>query len=122
MMFAAAPVVKSAFVLTVPAYAVASGHTAISRSFWAYWLRAGIASQYRPYPVRSTVVGLIDHARPTRGPQLSFTGPGEKNSFPAITTLPKCGSDLNASGMHGAVCATLQNSGIFVAPMIHFWF
>src|SRR5688572_31440399 len=48
---------------------------------------------------------------------LSLIGGGAKNSVPATTTLLKCGSVLNASGMHGAALATLQNGGICVAPM-----
>src|SRR6185295_3877061 len=102
MMFRKVPLAKLALVLAVPANAVASGHTAASRSFCAYWLRAGSGSKYNPYPKRKTDFEFNDHATPTRGPQLSFTGAGAKNFLPASTTLAKCGSLKNASGIHGA--------------------
>src|SRR6185503_12983236 len=120
MMLKAVPFAKLALAFAFPENAVASGQTVASRSFCAYWLRAGSGSQYRPYPARKTVFGLSVHAIPTRGPQLSLIGGGAKNLLPARTTLLKCGSFLNASGMQGAPCATLQSGGISVAPMVHF--
>src|SRR6266581_7328132 len=120
MMLKACPLVKLtlAFVPEALAKAVASGQTAASRSFCAYWLRAGSASKYSPYPARRTVFEFNDQAIPTRGPQLSLTGAGAKKSLPASTTLLKCGSDVNASGIQGAALATLQRGGIVFAPMI----
>src|ERR1041384_4990100 len=119
MMLKAVPLVKLALALIVAGFekAVASGHTAASRSFCAYWLRAGSGSKYRPYPARRTVLELIDQAKPTRGPQLSFTGAGAKKALPASTTLLKCGSERNASGMQGAAFAMLHSGGIVFAPM-----
>src|SRR5689334_24581395 len=103
------PAGKFAVELAVPANAVASGHTAISRSFCAYWLRAGSASQYKPYPVRTTVLGLIAQATPIRGPQLSLIGGGAKNFLPASTTLfLNNGSFTTASWMQGLALTTLH--------------
>src|SRR5437016_9995614 len=120
MMLNAVPLTKLALALIVAGFAkaVASGQTAASRSFCAYWLRAGSASKKSPYPARRTVLEFSDQARPTRGPQLSLTGGGAKKSLPASTTLLKCGSDVKASGIQGAALATLQSGGIVFAPMI----
>src|SRR5512135_2978772 len=107
MMSTAVPLVKAQLPPLVQAFAdplkaVASGHTAASRSFCAYWLRAVRESQNSPYPPRKTILGENCQARPTRGPQLSLMGGGAKKGLPATTTLLKCGSFLNASGMQGA--------------------
>src|SRR6266446_3646133 len=100
------------------AKAVASGHTAASRSFCAYWLRAGSGSKYSPYPARITFFEFKDQAIPTRGPKLSLTRAGAKNGLPASTTLLKGGSERKASGMHGAALVTLHFGGIAAAPII----
>src|SRR6185295_13503957 len=118
MILKAVPLVKFAVALDVPEYAVASGQTAASRSFCAYWLRAGSGSKYRPYPNRRTDFEFNDQATPIRGPQLSVTGAGAKNFLPASTTFAKCGSFKNASGMHGAALVTLHFGGMTSAPMI----
>src|SRR6266567_8654430 len=88
-----------------------------------------------------TVLGVSLNATPMRGPQLSFTGGGEKKGLPDTTTLLKwaslvksqgmavllqagvvCGVKSGApSGIHGAFWATLQSGGMAVAPMIHCW-